>query len=47
MKAPFADEARQVAVRFVQTAVARKNLDEAWELVGPEAFVEGCHARSG
>jgi hypothetical protein len=36
VKAPLSDEARHVAVRFVQTAVARKNLDEAWELVGPK-----------
>lgn len=33
--APISDEARQVAVRFVQTAVARRNLEEAWTLVGP------------
>jgi hypothetical protein len=33
--APVSVEARKVAVRFVQTAVARKNLAEAWELVGP------------
>jgi hypothetical protein len=35
VKMPLADEARRVAVRFIQTAVARKNLDEAWTLVGP------------
>jgi hypothetical protein len=35
VKAPLADEARRVAVRFIQTAVARENLDEAWHLVGP------------
>jgi hypothetical protein len=35
VRAPLAAEARQVAVRFIQTAVARKDLDEAWTLVGP------------
>jgi hypothetical protein len=35
VKAPFSDEARHVAIRFVQTAVARKNLDEAWDISGP------------
>lgn len=35
VKAPISDEARRVAVRFIQTAVARKNLPEAWTLVGP------------
>ena len=35
VEAPLAEDARQVAVRFIQTAVARKNLDEAWTLVGP------------
>ena len=35
VKAPISNEARQVAVRFIQTAVARKNLPEAWTLVGP------------
>jgi hypothetical protein len=35
VKAPFDPDARQVAMRFVQTAVARKNLDEAWDLSGP------------
>ncbi len=34
-KVPLPDEARQVAVRFIQTAVARKDLEEAWMLVGP------------
>ncbi|MFN8224035.1 MAG: hypothetical protein U0R50_12405 [Gaiellales bacterium] len=34
-KAPFSPEARQVAMRFVQTAVARQSLEEAWELSGP------------
>lgn len=33
--APISDEARRVAIRFVQTAVARKHLAEAWTLVGP------------
>lgn len=33
--APLPQEARRVAVRFIQTAVARKNLAEAWTLVGP------------
>ena len=35
VQAPLPHEARRVAVRFIQTAVARKNLDEAWTLVGP------------
>jgi hypothetical protein len=35
VKAPLPHEARRVAVRFIQTAVARQNLDEAWTLVGP------------
>jgi hypothetical protein len=35
VKAPLAPEARRVAIRFIQTAVAREHLDEAWELVGP------------
>ena len=35
VEAPLAQDARQVAVRFIQTAVARENLDEAWTLVGP------------
>ena len=34
-KAPLAPEARRVAIRFIQTAVARENLGEAWTLVGP------------
>ena len=34
-KAPLSPEARRVAMRFIQTAVARENLDEAWHLVGP------------
>jgi len=33
--APLPKEARQVAVRFIRTAVARENLEEAWTLVGP------------
>jgi hypothetical protein len=33
--APLAAEAKRVAIRFIQTAVARENLDEAWTLVGP------------
>jgi len=35
-KAPFDPAARLVAVRFVQTAVAREHLDEAWDLAGPQ-----------
>lgn len=35
VKAPLPQEARRVAVRFIQTAVARVNLEEAWTLVGP------------
>ena len=35
VEAPLASEARRVAVRFIQTAVARENLEEAWALVGP------------
>jgi hypothetical protein len=34
-KAPLSEAAKKVAIRFVQTAVARENLEEAWELVGP------------
>lgn len=34
-KAPLSTEARRVAIRFIQTAVARENLSEAWTLVGP------------
>jgi hypothetical protein len=32
---PLAREARRVAVRFINTAVARKNLAAAWEISGP------------
>ena len=35
VEAPLAKEARRVAIRFIQTAVARQNLEEAWTLVGP------------
>jgi hypothetical protein len=35
VKAPLTQEARRVAIRFIQTAVARENLEEAWSLVGP------------
>ena len=35
VKAPLSTEARRVAIRFIQTAVARENLAEAWTLVGP------------
>ena len=35
IEAPLPHEARRVAVRFIQTAVARENLEEAWTLVGP------------
>ena len=35
VEVPLHADARRVAVRFIQTAVARKNLDEAWLLVGP------------
>jgi hypothetical protein len=35
VEAPLPKEARQVAVRFIQTAVAREDLEEAWTLVGP------------
>ena len=35
VKAPLTDEARRVAMRFIQTAVAREHLEEAWTLVGP------------
>ena len=35
VKAPLSPEAKRVAMRFIQTAVARENLDEAWNLVGP------------
>ena len=30
VKAPLSPEAKRVAMRFIQTAVARENLDEAW-----------------
>jgi hypothetical protein len=32
---PLAPEARQVAVKFIRTAVVRKNLQEAWKISGP------------
>ena len=35
VEAPLAQEARRVAIRFIQTAVARENLEEGWTLVGP------------
>jgi hypothetical protein len=35
VKAPLSSDARHVAIRFIQTAVARKHLDEAWALSGP------------
>ena len=35
IKAPLSNEARQVAGRFILTAVARKNLEEGWRLSGP------------
>ena len=35
VEVPLHADARRVAVRFIQTAVARRNLDEAWLLVGP------------
>jgi len=35
IKVPLSAEAKKVAMRFVQTAVARENLSEAWELAGP------------
>ena len=35
-KAPLAAAARKVALEFVSTAVARRNLDRAWDLVAPE-----------
>ena len=35
VEAPLSAEAKRVAMRFIQTAVARENLDEAWNLVGP------------
>ena len=33
--APISAEAKRIAVQFVETAVARKNLAQAWNLVGP------------
>jgi hypothetical protein len=33
---PLSKEAREVAGRFILTAVVRKNLDEAWKISGPE-----------
>lgn len=33
---PLAPEARQVVVRFIKTAVMRQNLDEAWQIAGPQ-----------
>jgi hypothetical protein len=33
---PLAKEAREVAGKFILTAVVRKNLDQAWNIVGPE-----------
>ncbi len=33
---PLAPEARQVVVRFIRTAVMRKNLAEAWKISGPQ-----------
>jgi hypothetical protein len=33
---PLAPEARQVVVKFIRTAVMRQNLDEAWEIAGPQ-----------
>jgi hypothetical protein len=35
VKAKFTSEARHVVARFILTAVARKHLQEAWTLVGP------------
>jgi hypothetical protein len=35
VKAKFSPKARQVVARFILTAVARKHLEEAWTLVGP------------
>lgn len=35
VEAPLSTAARRVAIRFIQTAVARENLGEAWTLVGP------------
>jgi hypothetical protein len=33
---PLAPEARQVVVRFIKTAVMRKNLRQAWTISGPQ-----------
>jgi hypothetical protein len=33
---PLAPEARRVVVRFIRTAVMRKNLAEAWTISGPQ-----------
>lgn len=33
---PLAPEARQVVVRFIKTAVMRRNLAEAWKISGPQ-----------
>lgn len=33
---PLSPEARTVAVKFIRTAVARENLDEAWKISGPQ-----------
>lgn len=33
---PLPPQARQVVVEFIKTAVMRKNLDEAWEIAGPD-----------
>jgi hypothetical protein len=33
---PLAPEARQVVVQFIKTAVMRKNLDQAWNISGPQ-----------
>jgi hypothetical protein len=33
---PLAPQARQVVVKFIKTAVMRQNLDEAWEISGPQ-----------
>jgi hypothetical protein len=33
---PLAPEARQVVVKFIKTAVMRRNLAEAWKIAGPQ-----------
>jgi hypothetical protein len=33
---PLSKEARAIAGKFILTAVVRKNLDQAWNIVGPE-----------